>query len=353
MSNDEILMVLTNQIERLQQDKDFDNANQLDDFIYKWLGLSDLKRCSLQERGFLLQTYLVYLHNRACLYLNQQDIPKVLNSLRLFRYFCPSNMIYGDIGISVAICEADVDMRLGKTDNAKSRLYDLLERTQNPYHLARINRMLGELDNPYLQFDGIKGNLEQLSQALGYAEKMRDKREIAETYLNIGNVLVSSHPALGLSMIWQAQIIAERNGDSHQVLSAKLSRTCVDIRLMLKYANRGVDMSVFEKDAKDVVLSIDRCKLQSDVEKAFYDEYRGKVLDDDESLYEALRFFRTHHAYGKVFNIAQNIAWHAVCKKDFLTVRKMLDVCYKAAIKMNDSVKIKAVLQAMKQFKDL
>lgn len=33
MSNDEILMVLINQIERLQQDKDFDNANQLDDFI--------------------------------------------------------------------------------------------------------------------------------------------------------------------------------------------------------------------------------------------------------------------------------------------------------------------------------
>lgn len=65
-------------------------------------------------------------------------------------------MIYGDIGISVAICEADVDMRLGKTDNAKSRLYDLLERTQNPYHLARINRMLGEQENPYLQFDGIR-----------------------------------------------------------------------------------------------------------------------------------------------------------------------------------------------------
>lgn len=70
MSNDEILMVLINQIERLQQDKDFDNANQLDDFIYKWLGLSDLKRCSLQERGFSPETYLVYLHNRACLYLN-------------------------------------------------------------------------------------------------------------------------------------------------------------------------------------------------------------------------------------------------------------------------------------------
>lgn len=105
-----------------------------------------------------------------------------------------------------------------------------------------------------------------------------------------------------------------------------------------------------KKDAKDVVLSIDRCKLQSDVEKAFYDECRGMVLDDDESLYEALRFFRTHHAYGKVFNIAQNIAGHAICKKDILTVRKMLDVCYEAAIKMNDSVKIKAVLQSMKQF---
>ena len=51
--------------------------------------------------------------------------------------------------------------------------------------------------------------------------------------------------------------------------------------------------------------------------------------------------------------IARNIAWHAVCKKDFLTVRKILDVCYDAAVKMNDSVKIKAVLQAMKQFKDL
>lgn len=67
MSNDEILMVLINQIEKLQQDKDFDKANQLDDFIYKWLGLSDLKRCSLQERGFSPDTYLVYLHNRACL----------------------------------------------------------------------------------------------------------------------------------------------------------------------------------------------------------------------------------------------------------------------------------------------
>lgn len=353
MSNDEILMALINQVERLQQDKDFDNANQLDDFIYKWLGLSDLKRCSLQERGFLPQTYLVYLHNRACLYLNQQDIPKILNSLRLFRYFCPSDMIYGDIGISVAICEADVDMRLGRTDSAKSRLYGLLEHTQNPYHLARINRMLGKLKNPYLQFDGVMGNIDHFSQALGYAEKMRDKREIAETYLDIGNVLVSSHPALGLSMIWQAQIIAERNGDSHQALSAKLARTWVDIRLMLKYADRGADMSVFEKDAKDVVLSIDRCKLQSDVEKAFYDECRGMVLDDDKSLYEALSFFRTHHAYEKVFNLAQNIAEHAVCKKNFLTVRKMLDVCYEAAIKMNDSVKIKAVLLAMKQFKDL
>lgn len=353
MSKDEILMVLTNQIERLQQNKDFDNANQLDDYIYKWLGLSDFKHCSLQERGFLSLTYLIYLHNRACLYLNQQDIPKALDSLRLFRYFCPSDMIYGDIGISVAICEADVDIRLGKTDSAKSRLYGLLDHTQNPYHLARINRMLGELENPYLQFDGVMGNIDHFSQALGYAEKMRDKQEIAETYLNIGNVLVSSHPALGLSMIWQAQIIAERNGDSHQALSAKLRRTWVDIRLMLKYADRGVDMSVFEKDAKDVVLSIDRCKLQSDVEKAFYDECRGMVLDDDKSLYEALRFFRTHHAYDKVFNIAQNIAGHAICKKDFLTVRKMLDVCYEAAIKMNDSVKIKAVLQSMKQFKDL
>ena len=105
----------------------------------------------------------------------------------------------------------------------------------------------------------------------------------------------------------------------------------------------------YQNEAERLISSIDRDKIPTELLKAFYDETYGFVMGDDACLDRALSYFMLHHAYNKVYKLAENIGGKALFDKDYEKVNKMMDLCIQAAKNMNSTEKLRSAVECKKK----
>lgn len=110
-----------------------------------------------------------------------------------------------------------------KTANSMLIITDILTQGWQLPPLVRVKIMLLK-SNVMVMPNPVEHSLLILSEALKIAEGSRDKRLVAEVYLEMGKFMASEYTALGLSLIRKVEIYCKRNGLKQGEIGAKVHR---------------------------------------------------------------------------------------------------------------------------------
>lgn len=116
-------------------------------------------------------------------------------------------------GASVTLDEIQCSLR-----EIESNL-NLFEKT--PYQKFSLLLKAGQLES---SINKKKISPRYFSRALGLAESLKNKRLIADAYMNIGHMFASRYPGLGLYFFQRAEIEYSENGDKNSVAKIRLER---------------------------------------------------------------------------------------------------------------------------------
>lgn len=356
MQNDEIVGHLTMQIHFLNQRYENDRAQELDNTLSRWLGVEPcietfpVVAFLYRRKNISLEVILNYLNVHTALYLNMMNAEKIAQSLNAFDIVAHGQRFNTRMANNHLLMNAEFLYRLGRYDKAKGLLKRVTESSKDADMLSKAYMMSGQIAiNEYHSFYP-EAAMEPLAKSLGEAEKINDESSIINIYGEIGRMLGKEHPALGLSMHWKAQVLAEKLKDDHKIYVSRLYRARSYIEIMMRY--NGLNKpEVYRKEAERLISSIDRNKIPSESLKAFYDETFGYLMGDDATADRALDYFIEHHAYDKVYELAENISGRAIFKKDFEKLNRMMDLCMEAAKAMKSPEKIRRVVEGKKMLR--
>lgn len=353
MTNNEIVNCLASNVEMLQMRCDFAKAKRLDDVLCSWLGLCNPtillndREFFLEDKGVSKQTILNYLNIRLAMYINEMDNRQIQLTWRIYDKIKHGKLTNSPIDVLQLTLRAEYLIRLGRFSEARKMLHAIVSNTTEPALLQRAYYQLGILDNANMDLLSLP-NIISLTKALGYAEEIKDNKQIANSYLEIGRVLQWQYPALALSMTWQAQVIAEREKDTYQVVIARLQRARSDIMMLMKYSSDHYNAKPFQDDAENIIHSLKRDDLLSESLKAFYDSTKAYVTGETDPMYRSLEYFMKHKAHDMVYSTAENLAGKAFIKRDWNELFRLAEIQKEAAKNMNDTTRLKRVENLIK-----
>ena len=353
MTNDEIVSHWTQQMDFLQSRYDFEEAQMMDFILWNWLHFSvPASPCPdyQNSKGVTTPTLLNYLNVRTATYLNPMMVQETEESLDAFERCIEEGWQYDHVLIHHFILKAELRYRQGQSKEAQEILYGILTYATNPLDLSRIYGLLGDIESSQTRYMWPLAIFKNLSKALGYAEECGDKIRIANSYARLGHAIHRQYPALALSMQWQAQVMAEKLNDPYLANATKLQRAYSDIQMLFAYNGKLKKPDLFKNDAEQIVRSLKRDDLPTEVLKTFYDETLSFVFGEDEPLERALDYYQQHGAWDKVYELAENVGGRAIFAKDDSKVLRMLNVCVDAAKRMNDPMKLDRAVKGLEMY---
>ena len=353
MTNDEIVSHWTLQMDFLQSRYDFEEAQKMDFILWNWLHFSvPASPCPdyQNSKGVTTPTLLNYLNVRTATYLNPMMVQETEESLDAFERCIEEGWQYDHVLIHHFILKAELRYRQGQSKEAQEILYGILTYATNPLDLSRIYGLLGDIESSQTRYMWPLAIFKNLSKALGYAEECGDKIRIANSYARLGHAIHRQYPALALSMQWQAQVMAEKLNDPYLANATKLQRAYSDIQMLFAYNGKLKKPDLFKNDAEQIVRSLKRDDLPTEVLKTFYDETLSFVFGEDEPLERALDYYQQHGAWDKVYELAENVGGRAIFAKDDSKVLRMLNVCVDAAKRMNDPMKLDRAVKGLEMY---
>jgi hypothetical protein len=152
----------------------------------------------------------------------------------------------------------------------------------------------------FIETENNKGpsTFKNLSIALGEAEKSKDKKSIANCYLELARALNRSYNALAASLIREAERIAKDIKDEELYYSSLIQRSNIYIFMGLKY-----NKNEFITEAKNLINGINEDNLKFIGLKELYWSVKGWMLGDTKLLERSLQFNANAGSWGRVCSV--------------------------------------------------
>lgn len=356
MTNDEILLFLSQQIEFLVQEEDYGRAKELDFRLWNWSGAycpikDKAGKFPFQYKDIRVTTMLLYLNARSVLYLKTMNTREFHRSINTFECIGNGKYLSEAITIPHSLMKIDFYLNQGRLYITKPLLQSLTKQVKSKKFLAEIYARLytaSHYGGPVLM--GYVPDISYLTTALGYAEEVKDWKLVSNLYLQMGDAFQGTYPALAVSMSWQAEVAAERHHDKEQAIRARLQRSFFEIMMLFKYNTREKNVNFFKDDAEKIVNSISRDDISSEGMRTNYDVTRGFVLGDDEALYRALTYYEEYQIYPMVYNLSEQLAEKALMAHNKEKVLSLVHKQLAAAKKMGDPTLIKRATKFLEDY---
>jgi len=343
MSNEEILIALSSQIEALQQEFDMKESIKLDSHVWNWFFEEIINViCESATKSVNMVSLMQYLNIRSSLYLNLMETIPLRGTLALFDRIIHGQIDKHPLVIRHFIIESSFDIRQGRINIAENILKRIIQYDISPLDKIDACFLLSEINMRKCNNMFPDRGLQYLCEALGEAERIGYKEKILCVYENLGFALMKDYPALSYSMLYKAQVLAEKMKSKYHEYSCKIYRARSSISMIFKCNKNNKAPSLFREDAENIINGIDRNDIPCEYMKVFYDETRGFVLDDVESLEKAYDYFVTHNAYAETFELSAQLFYKEYCLQRYSKAEEIISISLGIANNLGDKLWIKS-----------
>lgn len=182
-----------------------------------------------------------YLNIRAIMYLKCGNLNACNQMNSLFERLSYGKRNLSSIAEQHCLIIADVEFRMGHVEVVKEMLDRLIRKTSSKETKAYALKKLEITDisegNKFFPYLGI----DKLSEALGLAENCDNQLLVAQIHTSLSQSFQHSHPALGLSLLWKARIIYEKQNMRKYAINCKLCKlTMADIYISMTMKYTGL-----------------------------------------------------------------------------------------------------------------
>ena len=250
--------------------------------------------------GGNLQNELMQLYNRTANCMNRGKSEDALRCIEDYKKFVQKMGLSLDreLDFEMGIREVEVNCRLGQNADGLRLCDALLAKGLTHDERARVLLIKGsiESDDSHQMF-----HVNSISEALGEAEEAGSSDLIGRCYLELAKMIGTHYPALGLSLLWKARIIFEKDKDE------EMTAFCKE-RMALAYFllwHRTTDKRYYDEALRLVNNDIDRKVYRHPVAKVSFDRLKGVINSDLDLIQSALDFFEEIHALGEAMRTAE------------------------------------------------
>ena len=260
--------------------------------IRKEIGDKDLPSVNFQDE-------LLRLYNSTASCMNAGKSEEALKCIKDYKKIVQMGRSLDRVlDFEMMMREVEVNCRLGCNEDSIQLCDTLLAKELTHAERARVLLIKGsiESDDSHQVF-----SVNSISEALGEAEEDGSTELIGRCYLELAKMIGIHYPALGLSLLWKARIVFEKDKDEEMTAFCK-ERMAMSYFLLWHRTN---DKRYYDEAFRLVNNDIDRGVYKHPGAKAAFDRLRGVINNDLMLIQSALDFFENIQAWGEAMRTAE------------------------------------------------
>ena len=243
---------------------------------------------------------LLQLYNRTANCMNESKSEEALRCIEGYKGIVQKMGMPFDrsLDFEMMMREVEVNRRLGRNSLGLHLCDTFLAKELTHDERARVLLVKGsiESDESHQVF-----SVNSISEALGEAEEAGSSELISRCYLELAKMIGIHYPALGLSLLWKARIIFEKDKDEEWTAFCK-ERMAMSYFLLW---HRTSDKRYYDEAVRLVNKDIDREVYRHPGARAGFDRLKGLINNNLGLIQSALDFFEGIHAWSEAMRTAE------------------------------------------------